>query len=980
MVRDLVARLVIRAQNEASTALDSVRGTIVAIGAAITTYFGARAFRDVVNSAAEFELAMSGVQAITRSVGEDFTRLQSRARELGSTTSFSAREAAEGMQYLGMAGFNTAQIVAALPDTLAMARAGALELGAAADIASNALSGFGLAAEDMGRVADTMAAAAALSNTSVQQLGEAFSYAAPLSKELAIDIELAAAAIGKLSDAGLQGSRAGTGLAGVLRQLTNVTSAGQGVLQQYGLALSDVDVKSRGLDNVLRSLADAGLSAGDTMKLFGAEAGVAAQILLGTSAEVSNLADELRDAEGAAKAMADVMSDNLFGDLDQLRSALSEINLAGQELGNVTERLRSLTQTGTTFAQRFGEGLGLMSESIRETRGELEQLADDESIQNWADDAVRYFAIAADAGRAAGFTIKETLTAIGETAAAGAAQAVALARGNFAEVSAIGDAWLADMEARKNRALEFDAELYRSAAREIEQRRQQRAEIKELDRQLEEAAAQFDQLNDRTNDSVETFKSLASSSAALREAFATLGMDAASALGGISDGAQEAIDAIDTIVSALEDAEVSTTQAASAIEAALASAFDVADSLPALDALNDKMRELGASGKIGADALDRLATAADAARRRIEDITPGIQSVEEAFRRLGVTSQRELDAAAREAKAAFDVIRASGEATGDELRQAFAAYASAAVAATGGVVDAALQGEAAMQGLRVEADEAGRVIVKSMLEAAAATREVADAADTAKGALDDVADGADNVARSAGASAGAIRNHRIELLHAADAASQYAGEAERMAQSMMQSAPLFGRGLTVAIESARDAAAHYIRTLEALDQRQQSIHSNASQGVEDLEFRLLQLNGTEEQIAAAQRARDEARVRQQIELTRIEIERARLRAEDAEAARLREEIALYERQLQLIGQIHREEQRQRGNGGTGGGGGGGGTGRRSGGMSEPTHPAPRGGDTHIHIGGVLDVNDRATLDNLARKLAPVLGDNARKGV
>ena len=332
------------ASNLARKALGLLGGAFAGIG-----------IKNAVGQMAEFEASLSKIKAITRSSVGDMRDLERAARELGATTSFSAAEAAEGMSFLGMAGFNTSQIIKAMPATLSLARAGALDLGRAADIASNAMSGFGLAADQMGVVADTLAAASSRANTDVQQLGDALSYAAPIASSLGVSIQTTSAAIGVLSDAGLQGSRAGTGLSGVFRQLTNVTTEGGKVLAQYGLTMDDVNVKSHGFEQVLGVLAKQGMSTGDIMRLFGAEAGVAATILLSTSGRVSELTDELNKAEGAAAEAAKAMGDNLKGDMDILSSSVSELILLTNEKTGLTGTLRDMTQAVSGGVSAFGE-------------------------------------------------------------------------------------------------------------------------------------------------------------------------------------------------------------------------------------------------------------------------------------------------------------------------------------------------------------------------------------------------------------------------------------------------------------------------------------------------------------------------------------------------------------------------------------------------------------------------------------------------
>ena len=130
-------------------------------------------------------------------------RLTENAREMGRTTKFSATQAAQGQKFLAMAGFKTNQIIHSMPGMLDLAAASGMDLGRTADIASNILTGFGMEASDMTRVANVMALAFSSSNTDVEQFGYAMKYAAPQAKALGFSIEQTAAIVSKLSNAGL---------------------------------------------------------------------------------------------------------------------------------------------------------------------------------------------------------------------------------------------------------------------------------------------------------------------------------------------------------------------------------------------------------------------------------------------------------------------------------------------------------------------------------------------------------------------------------------------------------------------------------------------------------------------------------------------------------------------------------------------------------------------------------------------------------
>lgn len=188
-----------------------------------------------VQTAAQFEQSMAKVRAITQATNEDFAKLQNQAIELGASTVFSASQAADAQSFLAMAGFEVNEIMAAMPGVLNLAAAGQMEIGRTADIASNILTGFGLKAEETTRVVDVMAKAMTSSNTNIEQLGHAMKYVAPVAAAVGVDIETAAAAVGRLSDAGIQGEMAGTSLRAILLRLVNPVGEAADVMDKLGI-------------------------------------------------------------------------------------------------------------------------------------------------------------------------------------------------------------------------------------------------------------------------------------------------------------------------------------------------------------------------------------------------------------------------------------------------------------------------------------------------------------------------------------------------------------------------------------------------------------------------------------------------------------------------------------------------------------------------------------------------------------------------
>ena len=152
----------------------------------------------------------------------------------------------------------------------------------------------------------------------------------------------------------------------------------------------------------------------------------------------------------------------------------------------------------------------------------------------------------------------------------------------------------------------------------------------------------------------------------------------------------------------------------------------------------------------------------------------------------------------------------------------------------------------------------------------------------------------------------AVKSVTVMLVDATTAQSRYADEAKRVASETLASSLAMARGMrdtSGAIDGARSAAAAYVAEMERLDAKQQEFASNAAEGVEQLRLRLLELNGTEEQIARARQSRDQAEVLRTIELTRLDLRRAELRKNQGEVQRLQTEINLLQEQLTLIDQI-----------------------------------------------------------------------------
>lgn len=314
---------------------------------------------EVIRINSEFGASMSKVAAISGATGAEFDKLREKALEMGAATQFSASQAADALGFLAMAGFSVAEAIEAIPGVLSLAAAAGMDLAEAADIASNVLSGFGKNAKDAGEVADVLAKAASVSNTNVSQLGQALSTAAPIAAALGISMEETAAAIGVMSDAGIQGERAGTALRGVFASLAGPTTQARDALANYGLTAAQIDPQTVGLTTAMATLRDANISTADAFVIFGREAASGALVMAETADRVRDLTGQFQNSDGAAEAMAATMRDNLQGDIQSLKSAMEGLVIALGDSG-VTGAFRSMAQFATEAVRMLGGNMGTL--------------------------------------------------------------------------------------------------------------------------------------------------------------------------------------------------------------------------------------------------------------------------------------------------------------------------------------------------------------------------------------------------------------------------------------------------------------------------------------------------------------------------------------------------------------------------------------------------------------------------------------------
>lgn len=320
--------------------------------------------KDAVQTGAEFEQAMAGVAATLGQTTEQVEELRNFAMEMGETTMFSAREAAQGLNYMALAGYDAEKAMEMLPKVLDLAAAGGMQLAYASDMFTDAVSALQLPADEADKLIDRMAKTASSSNTSISQLGEAILQIGGTAKDLKGGTLELTTLLGILADNGMKGAEGGTHLRNMLNSLISPTKDAKAFMEEYNVSLFDAEGNMRGLNEVftdlnriLSQMSDKDRSQALT-DLFNARDLKAANALLaGMTGRYEQLSSVIYDSEGAAAQMSKTMMDTLSGDVKLFKSALEGlkisfadglnpvlregVQIATEWIGNLSEFLKS---------------------------------------------------------------------------------------------------------------------------------------------------------------------------------------------------------------------------------------------------------------------------------------------------------------------------------------------------------------------------------------------------------------------------------------------------------------------------------------------------------------------------------------------------------------------------------------------------------------------------------------------------------------
>lgn len=280
-----------------------------------------------------FEKTLVQLRVVGGATADELERLERVSRDLGVTSEFTANTVAETLLTLAKAGLTATQSIDSVQAVMNLAASEGLNLNDTAELLVSTLSQFKLQATDSARVVDVLLVSANASTTSAEQLGTAFKFAGSFANAAGVEFETAAGALAVLADAALRGPLGGTALRGVIGSLIKPTNAAQDAIERMGLTLDDVNIQSRGLVPVLRSLRDAGFGVKDALAIFGREILPGALALVSNADQVERISELNRRAAGTAAELAAAMGDTLPGAFARMRGAINELMLASGDAG-----------------------------------------------------------------------------------------------------------------------------------------------------------------------------------------------------------------------------------------------------------------------------------------------------------------------------------------------------------------------------------------------------------------------------------------------------------------------------------------------------------------------------------------------------------------------------------------------------------------------------------------------------------------------
>ena len=283
----------------------------------------------VLKMSGDFEQSMNRVAAVSGATGREFEALREKAKELGSTTAFSASQVADAMGFLSMAGLRASEQLGSISSVLNLASAAQIDMASAADIVTNIMSSQQMTTEELEHATNVLVKAFTSANTDLVQLGNAFKFAGPIAKTTGVQFEEAAAALSLMGNSGVQSTMAGRGLRMALLRLVKPPKEAAKSLKELGVEARELDGSIRPLADILDDLARAGADVPDYAAIFGTEAFGAMQALISQGTDTLRIFQkELENVGDVAQRIQEIQMQGLNGALRRMKSAFEGLAIA----------------------------------------------------------------------------------------------------------------------------------------------------------------------------------------------------------------------------------------------------------------------------------------------------------------------------------------------------------------------------------------------------------------------------------------------------------------------------------------------------------------------------------------------------------------------------------------------------------------------------------------------------------------------------
>ena len=348
------------------------------VSAAAITAAAKQATQYVIEVGSAFEASMSEVQAISGATSAELEKMSAKAKQLGSTSRFSATEVSQAFKYMSLAGWDVSQSISAVDGVIQLAAASGMDLAAASDMVTDYLSAFGMEASQATYMADMLAYAQSHSNTTAEQLGEAYKNCAANMNASGQDIETTTSLLEALANQGSKSSEAGTKVSAIMRDVTAKMDEGKIAIGDTTVAVMDANGNFRDMTDIIKDVDDATKNMGDAEKAAALASTFTSDSISGLNMilnegidKVAGYEEELRNSSGAASDMADTMQNNLQGKITAAGSALEGLGIAAYDYIS--------GPAGTVVDMATGMFKGL-TDLISPAKSEMEQYIDDINI------------------------------------------------------------------------------------------------------------------------------------------------------------------------------------------------------------------------------------------------------------------------------------------------------------------------------------------------------------------------------------------------------------------------------------------------------------------------------------------------------------------------------------------------------------------------------------------------------------------------